>query len=41
VAYFKTSQEDRSLEYFKRAKLLDPSLAEADKYLEMLEGGAA
>jgi two-component system chemotaxis response regulator CheY len=41
VAYFKTSQEDRSLEYFKRAKRLDPSLTEADKYLEMLEGGAA
>lgn len=41
VAYFKTSQEDRSLQYFKRAKLLDPSLTEADKYLEMLEGGAA
>lgn len=41
VAYFKTSQEDKSLEYFKRAKLLDPSLTEADKYLEMLEGGAA
>jgi tetratricopeptide (TPR) repeat protein len=41
VAYFKTSQEDKSLEYFKRAKRLDPSLTEADKYLEMLEGGAA
>lgn len=41
VAYFKTSQEDKSLEYFKRAKVLDPSLTEADKYLEMLEGGAA
>lgn len=41
VAYFKTSQEDKSLEFFKRAKHLDPSLSEADKYLEMLEGGAA
>lgn len=41
VAYFKASQEDKSLEYFKRAKTLDPSLTEADKYLDMLEGGAA
>lgn len=41
VAYFKTSQEDKSLEYFRRAKQLDPSLTEADQYLEMLEGGAA
>lgn len=41
VAYFKTSQEDKSLEYFRRAKQLDPSLTEADKYLDMLEGGAA
>jgi two-component system chemotaxis response regulator CheY len=41
VAYFKTSQEDKSLEYFRRAKTLDPTLTEADQYLEMLEGGAA
>ncbi|MBI5815465.1 MAG: tetratricopeptide repeat protein [Nitrospinae bacterium] len=39
VAYFKTSQEDLSLEYFRKAKELDPNLTEADKYLDILEAG--